>query len=408
MRRRPPTGLPEESSKQDTQPVKPQRRRRFGCLLWLALVLLSIGFVSTVGLLLYRPDVVGLAAEEDLSGTGIVFDSTADSLRSTAQALGSMSESLQQTRIALEITAQYNVSRDFDFDSTRVALDNRQFAVQQTGTQAVRDLQATETTVAIVNAQQGTQAVLDFRNTQTAFDRAATQAELSYQGTQAALNQEATAAVLGFATEAPPAEDVLTQTPPPTLTQQPLFTDGFGGGLNETRWSFSAVEDWSLQGEAGRLVAQRNAAWLLSQRNDLSGYVLETTLLPVTGVGVAADYHLLLNVHGTEQTPNGYAIRLRYDGTRVTTVGLYLFSLDDLFTGEGLLNRPLSALQSTQLELAPAQQINVRAEVRDNQIVAVVNERLALNILLDNVPIPGAVGVQIPTGAAIDRIVVRP
>lgn len=389
-----PPLLPEEDSARKTQPTPALHSRRgYVISLLLALILLSIAFFSTAIIILNKPGLVGLEARADIALTETSFEGTRTALQSTANALGA--------------TAQFNAGQVFSIDSTRAALNNRQSMLEQAETQSVLDTQATQTAIAIANAQQATSAALDFQATQAAFDVAATQVELAYQGTQAALNRDATAAALGFATDAPSGQDILTQTPPPTITAQPLFTDGFDAGLSGSLWEFSAVQDWSLSDE-GALVADRSGAWLLTQLEDLDNYIFEVELLPLQGASLAADYHLLLNVQAEPQAPNGIALRLSYDGERVTAAGLHYFALEDLFNDDGLLNRPLTTIQSQQVNLPADEHIRAKVELREGRIVAIINEELVLDVTLDEVPSPGSVGLQVPQGAGIVRVALLP
>jgi len=395
QRQKPPL-LPEENAKRDTQPLRPvqtSRRGSYVIMLLLALIALSLAFFGVAGVILYRPGLVGLESTANVAQTEISFEGTRMALGATADALGA--------------TAQFSADVAFSNESTRAALDNRQMMLEQAETQSVLDAQATQTAVAIANAQQATRAAVDFQSTQAAFQQAATQAELAYQGTQAALRQEATAVALGFATDAPSAQDILTQTPPPTLTAVPLFRDGFESGLQTQLWDFSAPQDWTLS-RNGTLVAERSGAWLLTQMNDLREYAFEVALQPLQGAQFAADYHLLLNVNAAPQSPNGLAVRISYDGSRVTAVGLHLFSLADLYSGDGLLNRPLTAVQAQQVNLPPDTTIRARAELRGQRLIVVVNERLALDVALEMQPQPGAVGLQVPRGAGITRVTLLP
>ena len=402
MSKKPPL-LPEQPRARDTQPTRRVRplvtyRRGSWIILWLALIILSISFFGSAWLVLNRPDLLELERQADIQQTQAVFDRTAIALDATAQAV-------QVAANGLELTAQFNASQSFDNDSTRVALDNAAFQLEQAGTQAALDAQATQTTVAIVNAQGATQAAVDFQNTQVAFDRAATQVELAYQGTQAALNRDATAAALGFATEAPPAQDVLPSLPPPTLTAQPLFTDGFDAGLDNTRWDVSAIEDWTLTAD-GALQSERSGGWLLTQQADFSTYSLNVELLPRTGAGLGADYHILLNAGSNPDGPDGVAVRVSYDGTRVTAVGLHPFSLEQVYLENGLLNRPLAAITSQQVEIPAAETIALTIDVNQGQIQVWVDRINVIDTALEAQP-PGSIGVQVPVGAAIAGIALR-
>ena len=382
-----PESFFDESYKADTQEseVIPRQRRR--CLwLWMIVLLLTAILAAGVMIVLYEPEIFGMGLTGDLTATAQSFRRTEDALNSTAQFYA-----------GLEIA---NVS-------TIAALDNRQRQLEQSETQAALDFHATRTAVAIANAQQATRAALDFEGTQSAFDRAATQVELDYRGTQAAINRNATTIALGFATEAPSANDVLSQTPPPTLTGVPLFDDGFNAGVSASLWQFGSVEDWSLSDE-GFLTARRSGAWLLARARTLEGYALDVEIRPLTGPGLAADYYILLNVQDSPDTPGGIALRLSYDDDRLIAAGLFRFTHSQVFDDVGLLDAGLEAIRAVQVNIPPAEILNIRVEWRDRRLMAVVNWNLALDITLVETAPSGAVGIQVPVGTQIRRIALYP
>lgn len=367
------------------------RRQRRGALAMLAATaaLLSVTLIGGVATLIYRPDAVGLAAQEDSRATEAAFAATRESLETQAGGLA--------------LTVDANAAQALANASTAEALESQQAQVAAEGTQAALDAQATQTRIAANNAQQATNAALAFEGTRAAFDRMATQVELEYQGTQAALNREATAVALGFATLAPSGQDILSQTPPPTLTAIPLFTDGSAATLSGAVWDYQQVDDWMLD-PAGRLVARRSGAWLLT-RDSFQDYALTARLRPVAGPGLAADYYVLL---GIPADGPGLALRLSYSGERLTAAGLYrvtraqVLNVVDLFAGQ------LSAVQAIQVDDAPADQLSVRVDRRGGRVMVVVNERLLLDVTLDDTPAPGALGLQVPVGTQIEHIGLLP
>ncbi|GAB4516139.1 MAG: hypothetical protein OHK0046_20900 [Anaerolineae bacterium] len=387
---RPPSLLPDET--QETRRA-PGRRAGAGLAMWLVLLLLTFTLASLTIILLYRPDVIGLALAEDVE--------------STRAALQQQGEANAATSAALAQTAEYFMGESFNQESTRAALDNREAVLQQEATQSALDIIATETNIALSNAQQATEAAIDFENTQVAFDRLATQAELAYQGTQAALNREATAAVLGFATRAPSGEDLLSQTPPPTLTAAPLFEDTFAEGVISAVWQVDSVADWSLN-TVGLLQALRTGAYLLTQLNSLQDYRFEVSLIPVQGANAAADYYLLLNVPSDASAAGGLALRLSYNGDRLTAAGLYRLTRAQITQDMGLYMHNLDAIQAVQVNAGSVTELAVRAEVRDGRVVVVVNDALLLDVMLDSVPPAGAVGLQVPAGTQLQRVNLTP
>lgn len=371
----------------DDQP----RRQRRGALAMLAAtaVLLSVTLIGGVVTLIYRPDAVGLAAREEISATEAAFAATRQILETQAGALA--------------LTIDANEAQALANASTAEAIESQQAQLAAEGTQAALDTQATQTRVAANVAQQATSAALDFEGTRAAFDRMATQVELEYQGTQAALNREATAVALGFATLEPSAHDILSQTPPPTFTAVPLFTDGSAATLSGAVWEYQQVDDWLLNAE-GRLVARRSGAWLLT-RDSFQDYTLTARLRPVTGPGLAAEYYVLL---GIPADGPGLALRLSYSGERLTAAALVrvsraqIVSVVDLFAGQ------VSAIQAAQVDAPPTEVLDMRVDRRDSRVLVIVNDALLLDVTLDDTPPAGALGLQIPVGTQIEHVGLRP
>jgi len=381
MSQKPPLIPDDARTTQQSPTVK--RSRHLERLLWLVILLFLISLGGIATLVLYNPGVLGLESQANLTQTAAQIEQTALVLQDTAVALN---------------------NRNFDIDNTSAALDNRADLLQQQETQSARDYNATVTAVAVANARQGTQAALDFRSTQVAFVQEATRVELEYRGTQAALNRDATAVALGFATQAPSANNALSQTPSPTITQAPLFEDGFSSGVSGGLWRLGDVADWRIADDE-TVSAQRSGAWLLTQLGDLTDYVLELDLIPLTGDSVSADYFVLVSVPGGR---DGLTLRLSYNGERLTAVGLYRFTIDQFFDENGLLGEPLQAVQAQQVQSAPSESLQIRLEVRDTHLVAVINGSLVLDTMLDQPLTPGAVGVQVPQGGRIARIALLP
>lgn len=395
-------------------------RRGLTCMMALVILLLSFTLAGMGAVVVFRPGVFGLALNGDVTATGISLQRTLDSLNAYSGAILATAEynatqgvHISGTNAAL-LAAAFNLdstrtAQEFNSESTRAALENYENQVYQGATQMARDQIATQTADAIANAQQATQSALEFAATQAAFDRIATQVELDYQGTQAALNRQATAAMLGFATQAPPAQDVLTQTPPPTLTAVPLFTDGFAGGVQAGLWQFGAAADWRLNDE-GILAATRTGSWLLTQLDQLGGYILDVELLPLLGRPLASDYFVLLNVPREPETPGGLALRLTYDGERLTAAGLYRIMRADMLDEFGLHDSisVMDAVRTVQLDLLPDDELNVRVERRGAALVVIVNGSLILDMMLDDVPPPGAVGLQVPVSTRVRAVTLTP
>lgn len=377
---RPPSLLPEQ-----TIPPAPRRRAGAFIMMWLLLLLLSLVLIAGLTIILYRPGVIGLGYTYDLTQTQVSFQRTAEALNVTAQALDS--------------TIVANAQQAFDNASTRAALNNGIALLQQDSTQAALDIEATQTAIMLSNAQQATQSALEFESTRAAFDRAATQVELNYQGTQAALIQNATAAALGFATLSS-GDPSRTEAPP----QPPILDERFTAGLSSGLWDFGPVTDWGL-GTDNALVAGRSGAYLLTQRADLAQYVLDVdVLLP----DAAAITYLLLNIPAGMDTPGGLAVQIVFDGARVTAAGLYRVTRTQVTGPDFLANVQLEAIAAVQVDVSPARDIRLQVEVRGGRVVVLANGRGLLDITLDAVPAPGALGISVTQSTTVRRISVLP
>lgn len=365
-------------------------------MLWLIVLLLSMVVVTGTVIILFRPEVFGMGLTGDLTSTSRVYENTAAALQSTVDANATAAFNVNSTSAAVVAVA-------FDLNSTQAALENRANVLRQAETQSALDALSTETSQALENARQATQNAVDFRATQSAFDRIATQVELDYQGTQAALNRDATAAVLGFMTNRPPAPDVLTQTPPPTITEIPLIQDGFSSGVGASLWQMGNPADWALKGDAN-LSAQRSGSWLMTQVTNLSSYALQITLTPLTS---SSDYYILLNAQD-DPLEDGLTLRLSWDGSRLTAAGLFTFNRAQLTDEFGLLDADLSAVHAVQVNMPAAATLGVYVEVRGEHIVVVANNTLIVDTTLDSALLPGAVGLQVPQGTAVQDVTLFP
>lgn len=395
----------------DTQEHKRTASDRRGLTCMMALVILLLGFslVTVVVVIIYRPGLFGLALNGDVTATFVSLQRTLEGVEQRSSVLQATAEYNATQSVNVNSTSAAFVAVEFNNEGTRVALENYEMQVYSGATQAARDVVATQTSIALSNAQQATQSALEFAATQAAFDRIATQVELEYQGTQAALSSQATAAVLGFATQAPPAEDVLTQTPTPTITAVPLFTDGFAGGVQAGLWQFGAAADWRLN-ENDVLAATRSGAWMLTQLDQLDGYVFSVDLLPLVGQALAADYFILLNIPRTPDASGGMTLRMTYDGERLIAAGLYAVTRADITDDVGLLDSisRMQAIRTVQLDLPTTDALNIRVEQREAQLQASVNGSTILDVTLENVPPAGAVGLQVPVSTQVGAVTLAP
>lgn len=389
---------------EDTRPrsTAPSRGGGLPCALGLLVFLLSLTVILLVGIILYRPDVVGLGLIGDLTRTQVGFVNTAQALDNTAQAIQAGVSTNAQAALANETTRAANAV-------TQSALDSRQASLDQSSTQAALDQTATQAAVAALNAQQATSNALVFQQTQAAINLTATQAALQatqaaiqFQGTQAAIAQNATAAALGFVTGTP-SSAFLSATPPP-----PLFDERFSGGFTQGLWTFSAVADWRL-GDSGALLAAGTTNWLLTQQADFAEYIFDADLTVLQGPPLISFNYVLLNVPAEQDAPGGLALQLVYDGRRLTTVGLYRLTRAQLLERTFLSEQGLEALQAVQIANGPpAGEAQVRVEVRGQRVIAAINGGVVFDILLTDPPPPGAVGLYVPVGTQVRRVALLP
>lgn len=359
------------------RPPRRTRRRASGAMVILALIL-AVTLVGVTGVILYDPELIGLAEKEDLALTEISFMNTASALELTGDALNA--------------TGVHNAQRALDVDSTLSAFNIA-------GTQSARDAQATQTTVANSNAQQATQSAIEFQATQAEFERVATQSELNYQSTQAFLNQNATAVALGFAT-APASNTGNNDSAQSTLATPPPFDEGFTQELDSGLWTLSAPTDWRLA-DRGDMIAQRNGAWLLSQRTDLRHYALDVTFQPPV---VAESYqHILMNM---SEAGGGIDLELYFVGNRLSAVSIYQITYGQISASEFLTAQQRTLVQGVVTDTPIGETVNVQIDVRDGHVGVFIDERAIMDIAL-NVPLPaGAVGVYLTQNSRLEHVAI--
>jgi hypothetical protein len=380
MSQKPPLLPNDPALDADTRPGASQSRRGLERWLWVLVLLFLIALGSVASVIIYRPDLLGLATFNNLTATSQQINGTVEVFNRTAQSLSQQNFDVENTRAALE-----NAGQRFIGEQTRIA----------------QNFVATETAIAFANAQQATRAALDFRGTQVAFQQEATRVELNYRGTQAALNRDATAVALGFATQAPSSNNPFTPTP--TITQAPLFEDGFSGDrVSSGIWRFGDQADWTIN-PAGELTAARSGAWLLTQIGDLTDYAFDLTLIPVSGV--TADYFLLVTV---PESGDGLTLRLSYNGERITAVGVFRFDVMQLLDADGLLGEALTPVTARQIQAAPAETLDLRLSLRDDTLRLDGNGAMLFETTLDTPITPGAVGLQLPDSARVIRTTLLP
>lgn len=371
--------------KDATQPRRPRRRRTSAwCVAMLGLVfLLSVVIAAGAAIIWYEPEVFGMGLTGDLTLTVL--------------SVQRIETALQETAVALHVTAQHNDAGALANASTRAALDAWQQQLDRDATQSAFNAFTTQTAVAVSNVQQATRAALNFQATQGALD---------YQGTQAAVNREATSSALGVTAAAQSGNVIPTYTP--AATPVALFSDDFSGGLSGGLWQY-AVDDWDT-GSAGNLVARRSGAWLLTRTATFNDYTVEMRISPAVGAALAIDYYLLLSV---PENGDGLALRLTHDGEKVTFASLFWVTRAALRDAQGIFDDNLEAVAFRQVALPPGDTLSsdalrVRVEVRDGVVRVAVNDTPVLEATPGDRLTSGAVGAQMPVGARITFIALYP
>ena len=380
-----PSLLPEEKGKRSTQPAQrirpPQRRKKGrGCasiMLLLLTMFLSLVLVAVTAIVLYNPNLLGLEEERDLALTEISHQNTESALVLTSESLNA--------------AAVFNAQQVLDVNSTISA-----FSIQRT--QIARDAIATETAIANQNAQQATQSALEFQATQAEFDRLATQSELNYQSTQAYLNQNATAIALGFATAPAGSGELVDASPPPS----PVFNEGFSSNVESGFWSLSAPSDWRLD-EREQLIAQRNGAWIVTQRTDFDNYAVNVTFQPPI---VAESYqYILLN---TTESTGGLTLELYFSGGNLSAIGLYQITPNQINEATYLSAQNKNALHAIQTSIPIGDTVNVQVDIRNGRIGVFINASAIMEVTLTSMPPAGAVGAYLSESTRLEGIEVLP
>lgn len=368
-----PSFLPEQPNKppQSSPQVITKRNRKVEAVLWLSL-LLSVGVLGLLGYIVRNePDLIGLQTFADAEQTAIAFEGTHVSLGGTAVALGDIA---------------------YDNNQTAAALDAQNALIDQRETQSAQNQIATQTSIAVVNAQQATRAAIDFYSTQAAHEQEATQVQLNYQGTQAAISRDATANALGFLTQTSP------QTAPPTLERRPFFEETFTSGISESRWRLSAPDDWQPSSD-GTISAQRTGAWMMTQADNLSNYTLAIDMIP--SAGATTDFYIIINLPPQR---SGLVLRLSYNATHFTTAGLYQFDQNQL--EQGLFGQTLNALYTTQLQnIGYFPTLELEISVQDTVFNVRSNDRELFTTSFNRPLEGGAVGLQLSSGTIIKSVV---
>ena len=380
-----PSLLPEEKSKRSTQPaqrIRPQQRRkkRRGCasiMLLLLTMFLSVVLVAITAIVLYNPNLLGLEEERDLALTEIAHQNTESALELTGESLNA--------------TAIFNAQQVLEVNSTLSA-----FSIQRT--QIARDAIATETAIANQNAQQATQSALEFQATQAEFDRIATQSELNYQSTQAYLNQNATAIALGFATAPAGSGELIDASPPPP----PLFNEGFSSSVENGFWSLSSPSDWRLD-DREHLIAQRNGAWILTQRTDFANYAVNVTFQPPI---VSESYqYILLNTNDSTGT---LTLELYFSGGNLSALGLYTITPNQITEATYLSAQNKNALHAVQTNIPIGDTVNVQVDIRNGRIGVFINASATMEVTLTSMPPAGAVGAYLSENTRLEGIEILP
>ncbi|MBC8099754.1 MAG: hypothetical protein H7Y11_09955, partial [Armatimonadetes bacterium] len=258
----------------DTKPTPRRRTGRFRVLIWLLVVFMLLTLSVLFTLITTQPGSLGLARIADLQQT---------------------ESAIQATVSALQATSDQQQQRDQALQNTQAALSNFEARLAQTETQQAVNQVSTGAAAALVNEQQATQAAVNYQNTQSALQLVSTQAQRDFEATQTAISG-------GFATNA-------AQRPPEHIT---ILDGDFVRGSEAVNAGLPLISSaWALT-DSGALVGQRNAATLLTKRNDFgANYTANVWLTTLT---TSAYYDVLF---GASQAGGGYVLRVYHDGTQL-------------------------------------------------------------------------------------------
>jgi len=343
------------------------RRGLFIVLLMLA-VLLSLGLAALTYLVFDRPQTLGLARVGDLRQTDAAISGTLSALEATDAAIGGL---------ATQVQGQFQ-----NLSATQAALQNQQAQLIATLTQrAVQDI-ATLTSIAQNNQQQATQSALNMAATQTAIASLAAQAQQNFQATQTAL-----------AANLP--------TPQPTASPNIVLIDSGFENLSESAgWDgLPPNTAWAQQG-ADSLVAQVNAATLLTRGASSSAYTVTTNL--------SAPAESLIDVLLSVDRNTGglsYGVRLTVQGGLITRARFFVFDAVALNDPNGLTLNDTQVLADRSGLGILAERVTVEAIVSGGTTNVMIGGQAIF--ALTGSPPANSVGIQAAAGTRIFRLSVR-
>lgn len=362
-----PSLLPDKPTPPPTTPTQQQRRqkaqRRYLLMIITILIILLLGLLLSI---VIRPDLFGLMQISDFEQTNQSYSLTEQAQNSTQQALVTANAQL--------LNQQQNLQ------STQVELNNRQYLIESTETQQAVNMSITQTAIAVDNAAEATQAVVDFQQTQQALQQQATQVQQQFDATQTALNDNVPTAI-------------------PTVPPNVAFIDGGIVNLSESLPSnnLPLTQAWSM-GQDGALIAQQNNATLITRQTEFGNqYTITAQFIPVTS---STFYDVFFGV----SQDSGYGFRVFYDGSRITTIGLYRVKLQDI--ADGIIITPENTISSIANINQVANEILVTVFVDGNMIITTANET-SLTQSVNTVPIHGHIGLQATTGTSLNRFTVN-
>lgn len=278
---------------------------------------------------------------------------------------------IQSTLILLDSTRQNQLQSDLDLQTTALALGQRDIALDQTETQQRFNFHATNTGVALANAQQATQAAANFAATQSALQQTGTQVQLDFQMTQTGLfNQGAT---------------IQANQTPVNVT----ILDGDFINAVELARQQPISQAWAYS-STGALIAQLDPAILLTAQTDFGiNYRLQVRLVPSSN----ADHWVLFGV----TNGRGYGLRLGLIDRRLITIELH----------EVVLNAIGGISSVTLIETADpinTDQLALTLDIGGKVVSLSLSDRIILNAALPTAPLIGAVGVQVPAGTQLTHL----
>lgn len=371
--------------KRKTHPVQRALINGWGCLL--GAIMLSLGLA------------LGVASSLIIAPELFAFDATETALEIREAHLAATTIGLEQQNLAL---VQQSTDVAFFLAATRIALGNERALLDQTATQSVRQIEATNSAESASQNQQRTQIVLDATATQAALQQNATAIDLDFRNTQAAFDSAAAQSLT--VTEVPRPIVTATQVPPtPTepillppsdtpaaLTTSAGFSDNFATGIAGIRWVIPEGSLW--EPITGGIQANSETATLLTR----NPYALA--------------YDVIIDWQTLNLPQSRYTIILYETDTQQLTLTLEAESI----IGRGVRvqqrsNDTTQLIAEAGMAIVLLDETRLRVTINTEGLRATLNDDLILETTLPVILAQtGQIGVMLPQGAVLQRVQLSP